>query len=235
MKTFRKTMLLAVCLLTALALALPAHAENTLTVTGNASVEATPDRALLSIGCSCERPLPEEAMTEAARIVESVKQAAAQLGIGEDDIVTQYLSFSTAYSYSGETPEVRGYSVTHMLSITLRDPDAAGKAIDALLAAGANECYGIDYATGDYDAAYEKALAAAVENAMAKADTLAIASGVWLGNIVEVREITGGGSYANRSAVKYEQTMDAGAGAETEVMAGAVTVSAAVEVTWQIR
>lgn len=228
-------MMVSLCLCLTLAI-LPALAENTVTTVGTATVTGTADMAVLHVGYRCENKESAQAQKEAAEVIARVEQAALEQGVEQKDIATDSLEIYPQYDYSGETSELVGYGVTHMLRVTVRDIDRLGDVLDALLLAGANQSYGITFMSSKEDEMYLQALTMAVDNAAQKADQLAIASGLWLGGISSVKEISSGGlyngGYMNLNTFKEDA---AAAGIGETIRAGEISVTAQVEVIYEIR
>ncbi|MDR0897584.1 MAG: SIMPL domain-containing protein [Oscillospiraceae bacterium] len=226
-----------VCLLACLPALSLAENENTLRVSGSATVTVAPDQAVLNIGYSVENPDPAAAQKLTTDAILAMTEAAKALGIDAADIKTQYLNFYPAYNYTDGGQELRGYHVEHMLAITVRDIEQIGAVIDALLAASANESGGISYMSSRSNDVYLEALAKAIEQAATKADAMAIAAGVWLGALEQVNELSSMQVYA-RSEAMY----DTGAGVALSksmmgdsLMTGDLEISASVELVYGIR
>ena len=124
-----------------------------------------------------------------------------------------------------------GYEMTTRLAVRDLNIDQVGEALSTCVAAGANNTDGIRYYSSEYDAKYAEALAAAVDAARAKADVLAKAGGVSLGNVYSMVE-----GYQN-TAYRYDTgaTMEAMASdAAMKVMPGEVDVTASVTVSYEV-
>lgn len=224
------TAAIVLCLILSPALAL---ADSTLRAQGSATLSAQPDRVKLSVGYACENAESSAAQTETATVVEKIMEALAGLGIAEEAIQTSYLNAYPLYNYNTDTPSLRGYRVEHMLQVAIDDLDMLGEALDAALAAGANQVGSIAYTSSKEDEVYLQALAKAIEAASYKAGAMAIAAGVWLGSLEQVNEVPG----YNTPSVRY---------AETSVMAdskslgatlspGNIEITATVELVYEVR
>lgn len=165
----------------------------TIAVHGEGTVQVDPDRARVRLGVESEAPLASEAQAETNRIANEIMAAMEELGIAAEDIRTSRLSLYPVYADRspdrprGE-PEVAGYRATNTVSIMLDDLGRIGAVIDAAIAAGANRVEGVEFELRDATEARGRALAAAVEDARAKAQAIAAALGVTLGSIVETTE-----------------------------------------------
>lgn len=227
----KKTLTLVIVALLALSPVL-ALADNTMRVQGNASVTVTPDTAVLSVGYSGESGDSSVAQQETADAITAIIEAVRANGVEETDVVTAYLNTYPVYNYTDEAQTLRGYRVEHMLAVTVRNLDHVGAVLDAALQAGANQSNSISYKSSREKDVYLQALALAVENASAKADALAIATGVWLGKMTEINEITSSAIYPFAAEAQY----DKGAGSlGGTLMAGDLEVSASVELVYETK
>lgn len=212
-----------------------ALADSTLRVQGNASVSITPDTAVLRVGYAGENSDSSVAQQETADAVIAIVEAIKAHGVAEDDIATANLNTYPVYNYTDEGQTLRGYRVEHMLSVTVKDLDKTGDVLDAALKAGANQADSITYQSSREKEVYLQALALAVENASAKADALAIATGVWLGSLEQVNEIsTSYGVARFAEAAKYDDAAS-GDSIGSTLMTGDLEVSASVELVYEVR
>jgi len=163
-----------------------AEADQTLVVNGAGAVTTVPDRAEISFGVVSEGTSARAALSansaEARRVIDALKAS----GVADRDIQTQQVSLSPRYAGEGE--RIVGYTAQNTVVATLRDLDRAGAAIDAAVAAGANQVFGPSLIRADRTEIYRNALRAAVADARGKAQVLATASGVTLGGVVNVVE-----------------------------------------------
>ncbi|MDD2648175.1 MAG: SIMPL domain-containing protein [Eubacteriales bacterium] len=209
-----------------------------ISVSSTATVSVTADRAELRIGCVSKDESVTKAQGDNAVVINGILAALDAKGIIKEDITTSEYSVNENYEYKSDVfgnsnRVLKGYEVTHMLRVIIRDIDKVGETIDAATLAGANQSYGISFICSDEKAAYEKALEQAVTDARAKADIIAKAAGI---EIVGIESITEGGSSAEyyRNA---DFTMAAGAASEssTVISAGALTVSATVKIVYSVK
>ena len=77
------------------------------------------------------------------------------------------------YSNSGNPPELTGYTLSNGVSVTIRDLDKLGDAIDGGLAAGATTLDGVTFRVDDPAKAQDQARKQAMAQATSMADTLA--------------------------------------------------------------
>ena len=179
-----------------LALASPAAAEVEITSQGpvvrlsvTETVEAEPDIAEISAGVTTEARSAVEAMRANARQMSAVIERIRALGVEDEDIQTTGVSLNPQYDYNRNQPPVfRGYQVSNRVSVTLRDIDGIGPALDALVAAGATDLNGPNFSIDDDTAARAQARQAAIRQAQEMAMTFASATGYRDVRLLEIGE-----------------------------------------------
>ena len=194
-----------------------------ITVQGTASIDTTPDRAVISFGVESQAETARAAL--AANAAEMRRVLAALRAAGARDLQTQSVSVSPRY---GDHMAVQEYAAQNSVSATIAELARAGAVIDAAVAAGANQVYGPSLARGDQTELYRRALRAAFDDARADAQVLAAAANVSLGRVIAVVE--GGGApqppaYAADKALAAEST---------PVEPGTQQVTATVTVTFSV-
>jgi hypothetical protein len=90
-------------------------------------------------------------------------------------------------------PAPMQYRVSNMVNVIIRDLDSAADVLDAVIGAGANNIWGMNFSVEDPSAAQAEARAAAIADAKARAEALAELSGVELGPVMSVSEVLGSG------------------------------------------
>jgi uncharacterized protein YggE len=158
---------------------------STITVTGNGTVDATPDRASFDFGVTTNGATAAEALnrnsSEARTIIAALKKA----GVASSAIQTTQVSLWPQTSSNGR--QVIGYQASNSVQITaaLRE---SGQLVDAAVRAGANNVDGPNLDTAAKAALYDDALKQALGNAKGKAQAIASEAGLTLGAVVNVRE-----------------------------------------------
>lgn len=196
-----------------------------ITATGSGSVDAVPDRAHFSFGVQAQARSAAQALAAAdaqlARVVAAVRAA----GVAAADVQTEQVSLSPRTAEDGG--EIVGYTAIGSVSVRVRNLDRAGAIVDAAAGAGANLVYGPSLSLSGEDALYRAALRAAYADARAKAQALADAAGVRLGQLTAAVE--GGGAVPVPLAVPG-RAEDAQATIEpgTQELQATVTVTFAV-------
>ena len=226
-----KTVLAILMVLMLSLMTLPALAEDDATVTalGSATVTVTPDMASFSVGVTTQDAQVNAAQAANAAAMNGVIDAIKAQGIASEDIQTQNYSVNPVYDYQtgklGEQQTLVGYTVSNTVTVTVRALDTLPTVMDAAIAAGANQLYGVSFASSQSDAAMDQAMAAAAQDALRKAKLLADAVGRTLGDVQSVTEVND--SYISYSGARALAYVKAEA---TPIEAGTMTVTASVRV-----
>lgn len=222
--------------LTALLLSLPLAAgaadRATITVTGEGQVEAPPDLATLSLGVTTEGKTAAEAMAANSIQLGAVLEQLRAAGIEERDLQTSGLSLNPNWQQpEGATQaSIVGYIASNMVTARVRALDTLGGILDRAVSDGANTFNGLTFGLADPRPALDKARAAAVADAMARAKLLSGAAGVQLGPVVSI--IEGGGMAVPMPMFRMEAAADA---APVPVAAGEISTSASVTIVFELK
>ena len=225
--------------------------NSTITVTGNGQVSVQPDIALLTIGVNTEAASAEAAAQQNAQTMTSIMTALGNLGINSSSIQTISYNIYQQNGYpvpveicstplnSTVCPAAGGYEVDNEIQVTISVSGQSitqlgtkvGAVIDAAVAQGANEVYGVQFtaSASQLQQANTQALQQAVKDASAQADAIASSLGVTVTGVVSV---TTSPTYLP-SPVVYEAAT--GSSSQTPVVAPqSLTVSATVQAVYAI-
>jgi len=210
--------------------------EHTISVSGTGTVTLKPDVADLHLGVLVSRSTVKAARADAATAMTKVLAAIKALGIDDKDIQTSNVSLQPTYDYSNGTnpPRITGFQMSNSVTVTVRDLDKLGDAIDNGLAAGATSLDGVTFRVNDETAAEAQARQAAMAEAKAKADTLAAAAGVSVGGVASISETSAPIPYPITYNLAAPAAVD-GSKVSTPVQAGTTDVTITVAVVYLIK
>jgi uncharacterized protein YggE len=208
--------------------------EKTVRVTGTGRVAGPPDVVVLSIGVSVERDSVKQARTEAAEAMAGVIESLKGNGLLDPDIQTQHFSIHKQFDYIKGQVEFRGYSVTNTVSAKIRDLDTVGNVIDDAAEAGGDlvQINSIQFSIDDTTKLRMQARVAAMQDAQAKAQTLATEGGVTLGKPISISE--SGDFYAPRPIGFDLEFAEDAAAVDTPIQSGQLRITVTVNVTYEI-
>ena len=174
----------------------------TITVVGQGSVRTEPDIARVSVGLETTGETVSEAVEANGAKMASILAALESAGIAPEDIQTTNYSVQIDRSpeaisrvgATGSDEPQSSYRVSNMVNVTIRDLATVSETLDAVIEAGANNVWGVSFSLEDSTEAQGEARAKAVEDAQARAESLAELGGVELGPVMSMSEIIGGGA-----------------------------------------
>lgn len=149
-----------------------------ITVSGEGSVFAAPNRATATVGVRTENQNLQTAQAENAEKSNRMLAALQNLGVAKDDIKTADFRIDPIYTYEDGKQFFQGYRVTHLYSITIRNLAQAGLIIDTAVENGANEIMNIQFSVAEPQELYNRALSMAVVDSYNKAQTVARTLGI---------------------------------------------------------
>lgn len=214
----------------------PAEGRRTISVSGQGEVSAAPDLAVVSVAVETTSPTAANAVSENA--TRSAKVAEALKGlIGKDDkLTTTRYALEPRYQpvKPGEQtePRISGYVARNEVQVETHKVDGVGRLIDAANQAGANRISGLQFTLSNRNEQLRAALTKAGSEARAQAESVAAALGVKLKNVFSATTTT-----MPVPPPRYFEAMGTAAAAmraPTNIEPGAVTVTATLQVTYEI-
>ncbi len=205
----------------------------TITVVGEGTVSTTPDVAQIQVGVQVKGDNAQEASAEAAETMDAILAALKDAGVATKDIqTTGYNIFvEQRTGPDGVATDQVMYHVSNSVSVTVRDLDTVGDVLDAAIAAGANNIYGVNFSIDDPDEVMAEARKKASEDALARAEELAGLHGVALGEVVSVSEVIDGMAVPMYASVNANMGMGSAAG---PIAPGELEMTARLQVVYAI-
>ena len=224
------------------ALSLPAAALaqeaplRTITVSGTGMASGAPDEAQVSAGVIAQATTAEAALDANTAAMQRVFDALRAAGVEGRNVQTSNFSVSPQYEPyregNIEPMQIIAYQVSNQVTVVLEDVTQVGETLDALVRSGANQLYWISFSISNPKPLEEEARVEAVQDAAAKAQTLAQAAGVTLGPVISINE--GGGGY--QPPMPYMmRDMAMSAAAPPPVAVGESSLSVSVSITYGIQ
>ncbi len=160
------------------------------TVSGEGEATAVPDTAVLNLGITENASTVEQAKNSVNEKANQIIEAFKELGIEEKNIKTTNYSVYPNYDYTNGKERITGYNVFQNLEVEVSPIEKANQAVDVATENGANMMGNIRFTLNDEDR--EKLEMQARENAIrkakSKASSIANASGIRLGKLINVSE-----------------------------------------------
>ena len=204
-----------------------------ISVSGQGVAAAAPDIASLSLGVSTLAETARQARDDAAAGMTDLIASLTDNGIAEEDYHTSQFSIDPEVDYRPNGEQVlRGYRVTSVLSVTVRDLDRVGEVIDDAVDAVGDpiQVQGVTFSIESLGALQSGARAQAMADAKAKAEELAELAGVGLGKPITISESSAGGE-----PPVFFSAAEAATGIETPISPGQLETTVTVTVTYAIQ
>ena len=212
--------------------------ESVIIVTGQARVEAEPDRARIYFAVETERATAREAGEANADRITAVAAAVRSAGQAADGLRVQTSSYSLNPVYGPVAPnrprEIVGYMARNTLQVRVDEVDRVGSLIDAALAAGSNRVSSLRFEVRDPEPYRNEALREAIRGARGEAEIMAESLGMTLGPPLEVQggaELPNPRPFLQSGAERAFAVADA---APTPIEAGLQTISARVTIRFRL-
>lgn len=207
-------------------------------VSGEGEVFLAPDIAILTLGVVREADTARAALDANSEAMKSVVAAMKEAGIEARDLQTSRFSIQPRYIYpkakrdgQQEAPRIVGYTVSNQLTVRIRDMPSVGSILDKAIGLGVNNDGNIQFTNDDPSEAIDTARENAMKDARKRAETLAGAAGVKLGQILELSE-----NFSQPRPVPIGRSMKTAefAAQSVPVEAGENRYSVTVQTVWQI-
>ncbi len=222
-----------------------ARADQTINVNGDAEIKVPPDQVVLSLGVEVHSKDLAEARRENDRRVRAVKVSAAQSGVAEKDIQTDFIQMGIAYEPDGVTPKY--YYTRKSVVLVLRDVDRMEETLGAAVDAGATHIHGVNFETTRLREYRDQARAKAVNAATEKAHDMAKAAGLQVvGGPISITAYNYGGrswygsgwgsvNYGMMAQNVVDQRSNGGDAGQGTIALGLISVTASVSMQFRIQ
>jgi len=212
-----------------------AGAANSITVSGEATVTSPPDEAVVVLTVENDATDATAAMNATSTQSDQLLASLKSLGVEESAIQTSSVTLYPLRTYDPTSGKetLTGYRAQNSVNVTLKDAPTVAKVLAAGVEAGATLVSGPDWRLRDDSQGANEALKEAVAHAKAKAETLAAAGGVTLGDVITITE----GSVQVPVPVYSASAGAADSGKDTTpaVSSGTIDVTASVTITYALK
>lgn len=209
--------------------------RDTITISGEGKVTATPDLAQISLGVQTDGLTVKQVQTMNTQKMNAIIIAVKALGVADKDIQTSNYSIYPKIDWSTGKQIITGYSVTQNVTVKVRALDSVGDVLAKAGELGANQIGGINFTIDDPKALQSEARVKAIKDARDKAQQLADQIGLTLVKVVTFSESNG---YVPPVYPMANKTMDSSAAQSapsTSIEAGSLDVTSDVSVTFEVR
>jgi uncharacterized protein len=210
-------------------------ARNTVTVIGKAEVTVAPDEAVLSLSVESDGADAAKAMDANSQAMQKVIDRLKAEGVEDTAIKTANVTVYPVRTYDPQTGQetLTGYRAQNTVTVTLKDPLKVGRVLAIAVETGATSVSGPEWRLSEDNASVTEALKKAVADARTKAEAVAGAQGVKLGEVLMLNE----GGVEVPVVPVYSEAMDTASGGkvtEPPISAGTIDVTATITVTYSL-
>ncbi len=209
--------------------------ERTLTVTGEATVHATPDIVTIDLGVQTQDTDVVKAVSDNNAAAQAITAAAKNAEVADADIQTTNFSVYPQSPRVDQTGAPIGgptYFVSNSFRITLRQADKLGGLLQAAVNAGANQINSIAFSIADPSGPQDQARLNAMGDAQARAQQLAKDAGATLGAPIMISTT----AYSPSPGPVPASAVGIGGGSpNVPVSIGSLDIQAQVTVTYALR
>ena len=206
-----------------------------ISVSGEGIVEATPDRATISVGVVTRAKNPSEVQSANAKAASSVINSIVALGIERKNISTGNYNFNPVYRHMENGKRVlEGYEASNSVTIIVDDLNLVGKIIDSALNHGANRVDSLNFGLRNKNAYQDEALRLAVLDAKRKAEIAAATLGKYIVSVRSVSINSNSVSAPRNYKLARSMAVEDAVEYETPIESGTLQCSASVHVEFEI-
>ena len=211
-------------------------AANTVTVSGDATVTSPPDEAVIVLTVENDSATATAAMDTTSTQSNDLLLKLKSVGVEDAAIQTSSVTLYPLRTYDPNSGKesLSGYRAQNSVKVTLKDAATVAKVLAAAVETGVTNVSGPDWRLRDDSQAVTDALKQAVAHARAKADALASAAGVSVGDVISMSE----GSVqvpVPIFGVSGGAATDSAKVAQPAVSAGTLDVTATVSITYTLK
>ena len=218
--------------------------NRTITIKGIGKLSLKPDQTVVSLMLKTVHADYDKAMDEAAKHLEQLRSAIAEIGFTKDDLKTTSFDVGTEYENerdkNGNYKQIFvGYRVTHGLKLEFDfDSQRLSKVLGAIAVCIAEPELNVQFTVKDKEAVDAALLESACANAKVKAEILTKASGVTLGELVSIDYNWGELHLFSQTQYDMEDDcmrMASAAPTSIEIEPDDIDVSDSVTFVWEIK
>ena len=205
-----------------------------ITVVGVGKASGTPDVAQVNVGVETQADTVQQAVADNKAQMTQLLETLKGLGIADKDIQTTNYG---VYTQRQPGPDGKGmgpttYQVNNQVNVTVRDVARLGDVLDKVVAAGANNVYGVNFSVDDTSKLEADARAKAIADAKTRAESLAELAGVTLGDVVSVSEVIGNSPVLDGARMSAATGLGGGG---APIQPGELEVNTSIQVTFAIK
>ncbi|HEY6509460.1 MAG TPA: SIMPL domain-containing protein [Vicinamibacterales bacterium] len=223
---------LIVLILALVLLGPPVHAQQPqaeiIVTTGQGVIQATPDRAWITVSAETRGANPREAQRRNVEAMRPVQDALRNARISSDAVRTAGYDLQQDVEFVNNRRVVRGYVARNTIEIRVDDVTRLGEVLELAVGQGATNVGGLRFDLKDQAKLERDALRQAVADARAKAEAVAAGAGRAVDRVLRVEEA---GAVQAPPMPMFRGMAQAASAEAPPIAAGQIEIRAQVTVT----
>jgi hypothetical protein len=218
----------------------PTPAPNVVVASGEHRIKVAPDQAWAIVALQTRDSKAPEARRLGAAAMTTVTAALRNSGLEATAIQTIGFSLQPEYEYVDGRQRMKGFLVSNQVQVRIDDVSKVAEVLDAvgslsLPASSRVTIAGLRFDLKNRASVERDALKGAVEDAMARAKSMAAGAGLGLGRTLRIEESTGQVMPKFNEAVMMARAGRGGAEIETPIEPSDIEIRAQVSLTIEIK
>ena len=153
-------------------------------VSGEGLVQATPDRAWITVSAEARAPSPREAQRRTADLMRPVLDSLRKARVPDEAVRTTGYDLQQEFDFTNGKRVPRGYVARNSIEVRVDDVGRVGELLESVVTQGATSVTGLRFDVRDAAKLEREAVRVAVANARLKAEAAAAGAGRSLDRLV---------------------------------------------------
>lgn len=217
----------------------PAEPPGDVVVTqGEGLIKIAPDQAFVTVASEARAKTAQEAQRLNTQAAQAVTDSLRKASLAPDAVRTISYNLSPEFDFTNGKQVLRGYVARNTIEVRVDDVTRVGEIVQLAVGSGATSISGIRFDLKNRVEIERQALAAAVKQARARADAMAVAAGRSVDRVVRIDDQAGSGGPPPHPMYARAMMSDAAGAAPAPpppIEAGDLEVTARVQLTVRLK
>jgi uncharacterized protein YggE len=205
---------------------------------GEGLIKIAPDQAFVTVASESRAKSAQEAQRLNAQAAQAVTDTLKKASLAPDAIRTISYDLSPEFDFTDGRQVLRGYVARNSIEVRVDDITRVGEVVQLAVGSGATSISGIRFGLKNRVDVERQALAAAVKQARARADAMAVAAGRSIERVIRIDDQAGFGGPPPRpmyARARMAEAAEAASAAPPPIEAGDLEITARVQLTVRLK